>query len=179
MTNLAQRIDAAVQSALDQKRVVGAVIAVMQDGDLAHLKAYGLANREAGVPMKTDALFRLASITKPIVTAAAMRMIELGRLSLDAAVTDDVRERTRGCAWIGGCRRDRRRRGDRRRRRGDRRRVLARGPLPARAREAEEQASQECRSTASHRWNATTALAIVGSRKTRPATAAEPPRTPS
>ena len=88
MTNLAQRIDAAVQSALDQKRVVGAVIAVMQDGDLAHLKAYGLANREAGVPMKTDALFRLASITKPIVTAAAMRMIELGRLSLDAAVTD-------------------------------------------------------------------------------------------
>ncbi len=88
MTNLAHRIDAAVQSALDQKRVVGAVIAVMQDGDLAHLKAYGLANREAGVPMKTDALFRLASITKPIVTAAAMRMIELGRLSLDAAVTD-------------------------------------------------------------------------------------------
>ncbi|MDP3492385.1 MAG: serine hydrolase domain-containing protein [Hyphomonadaceae bacterium] len=88
MTNLTQRIDAAVQSALDQKRIVGAVIAVMQDGDLAHLKAYGQSDREAGVPMKTDALFRLASITKPIVTAAAMRMIELGKLSLDAAVTD-------------------------------------------------------------------------------------------
>lgn len=88
MTNISPRIDAAVQSAIDQKRLVGAVIAVMQDGNLAHLKAYGLSDREAGAPMKADSLFRLASISKPIVTAAAMRMIELGKLSLDAAVTD-------------------------------------------------------------------------------------------
>lgn len=88
MTSLAQRVDAAAQSALEQKRIVGAVIAVMQDGDLAHLKAYGLADREAGAAMKADSLFRLASISKPIVTAAAMRMIELGNLSLDDAVAD-------------------------------------------------------------------------------------------
>jgi len=85
---LSDRVDAAVQAALDEKRIVGAVIAVMQDGELAHMKAYGLADREAGREMKTDAIFRLASISKPIVTAAAMRMIELGLLSLDAAVTD-------------------------------------------------------------------------------------------
>jgi CubicO group peptidase (beta-lactamase class C family) len=85
---LSARIDAAVQSALDEKRIVGAVIAVMQDGGIAHLQAYGLADREAGRAMTTDAIFRLASISKPIVTAAAMRMIELGKLSLDAAVTD-------------------------------------------------------------------------------------------
>lgn len=88
MTQLAKRIDDAVQSALDEKRVVGAVIAVMQDGELAHMKAYGLSDREAGRAMTPDSLFRLASISKPIVTAAAMRMIELGKLSLDAAVTD-------------------------------------------------------------------------------------------
>jgi CubicO group peptidase (beta-lactamase class C family) len=85
---LSTRIDAALQSALDEKRIVGAVIAVMQDGGIAHFKAYGLADREAGRAMTTDAIFRLASISKPIVTAAAMRMIELGKLSLDAAVTD-------------------------------------------------------------------------------------------
>jgi CubicO group peptidase (beta-lactamase class C family) len=85
---LTARIDAAVNSALNDKRVVGAVIAVMQDGQLAHIKAYGLADREAGRAMKDDAVFRLASITKPVVTAAAMRMIELGKLSLDASVTD-------------------------------------------------------------------------------------------
>jgi CubicO group peptidase (beta-lactamase class C family) len=85
---LTSRIDAAVQSALNDKRLVGAVIAVMQDGEMVHSKAYGLADREAGRPMKEDAIFRLASISKPIVTAAAMRMIELKQLSLDAAVTD-------------------------------------------------------------------------------------------
>ncbi|RYZ13485.1 MAG: class A beta-lactamase-related serine hydrolase [Alphaproteobacteria bacterium] len=88
MTQLTQRIDAALQSALDQKRLVGAVIAVMQDGELAHLKAYGLSDREAGRAMKDTDIFRLASITKPLVTAAAMRMIELGKLALDTPVTD-------------------------------------------------------------------------------------------
>ena len=47
---LSTRIDAAVQSALDEKRIVGAVIAVMQDGGIAHLQAYGLADREARLP---------------------------------------------------------------------------------------------------------------------------------
>ncbi len=88
MTNLSQRIDAALQSALDQKRLVGAVIAVMQEGELAHFKAYGLSDREAGRAMKDTDIFRLASITKPIVTAAAMRMIELGKIGLDMPVTD-------------------------------------------------------------------------------------------
>lgn len=88
MTQLSQRVDAALHSALSEKRLVGAVIAVMQDGQLAHFKAYGLADREAGRAMKEDAIFRLASITKPIVTAAAMRMIELGKFKLDTPVTD-------------------------------------------------------------------------------------------
>ena len=88
MTNITQRIDAAVQSALDEKRIVGAVIAVMQGGELAHIRAYGQSDREAGRAMRADDIFRLASITKPIVTAAAMRMIELGKLALDTPVTD-------------------------------------------------------------------------------------------
>ncbi len=88
MTTLSSRIDDAVVSALRDKRIVGAVIAVMQEGNLVHRRAYGEADREAGMPMKEDAIFRLASISKPIVTAAAMRMIELKQLSLDAAVTD-------------------------------------------------------------------------------------------
>jgi CubicO group peptidase (beta-lactamase class C family) len=88
MTNMTQRIDAALNSALNEKRIVGAVIAVMKDGELAHFKPYGLANREHGKPMTEDAIFRLASISKPIVTAAAMRMIELGKFGLDTPVTD-------------------------------------------------------------------------------------------
>ena len=88
MTNITPRIDAAVNAAINEKRLVGAVIAVMQDGQLAHFKAYGQSDREAGKAMTEDAIFRLASITKPVVTAAAMRMIELGKFALDTPVTD-------------------------------------------------------------------------------------------
>ena len=52
----------------------------MQDGQLAHSKAYGLADREAGRAMKEDDIFRLASITKPIVTAAAMQHDRAGQV---------------------------------------------------------------------------------------------------
>jgi CubicO group peptidase (beta-lactamase class C family) len=88
MTGLASRIDAAARSALDERRIVGAVIVVMRDGAVVHHGAYGLADREAGLAMRPDALFRLASITKPIVTTTVMRMIELGQLGLDSAATD-------------------------------------------------------------------------------------------
>jgi CubicO group peptidase (beta-lactamase class C family) len=88
LTDLAARVDAAVGLALDEKRIVGAVVVVMRDGAVAHHRAYGLADREAGIAMQREAIFRLASITKPIVTTAAMRMIERGQLSLDSAVTD-------------------------------------------------------------------------------------------
>lgn len=50
-------------------------------------RAAGLADREAGVPMREDTIFRLASVTKPLVSAAAMRLVEEGALSLDAPVT--------------------------------------------------------------------------------------------
>jgi CubicO group peptidase (beta-lactamase class C family) len=88
MSDLSARLDAAYGSALKEKRIVGAVSVVMKDGQVAHRRAYGLADREADAAMKPDALFRLASLTKPVVTAAAMRMVELGQISLDAAVTD-------------------------------------------------------------------------------------------
>lgn len=88
MSDLSSRVDAAYTSALNDKRLIGAVSVIMKDGEIAHRRAYGLADREASRPMKPDALFRLASVTKPIVTAAAMRMVELGQISLDAAVTD-------------------------------------------------------------------------------------------
>ena len=88
MTNITPRVDAALASAINEKRIVGAVTAVMKDGELVHFKPYGYANREQGKPMTEDAIFRLASISKPIVTAAAMAMIEKGKFALNTAVTD-------------------------------------------------------------------------------------------
>ena len=80
-------IDNAIDSALAEKRIVGGVVLVMQDGQIAYARAAGLADRERAAPMHEDAVFRLASLTKPLVTAAALRMAELGRIALADPVT--------------------------------------------------------------------------------------------
>jgi CubicO group peptidase (beta-lactamase class C family) len=85
---LAARLDAAIARAIDEKRIVGTVIIVLRDGARVYRRAAGLADREAATPMRPDQIFRLASITKPIVTAAAMRLVEEGKLSLEAAITE-------------------------------------------------------------------------------------------
>src|ERR1044072_2471609 len=80
-------IDSAIDTALTEKRIVGGVVLVMQDGAIAYRRAAGLADRERAVPMREDAVFRLASLTKPLVTAAALRMVELGEIALADPVT--------------------------------------------------------------------------------------------
>jgi len=80
-------IDSAIDTALAEKRIVGGVVLAMQDGELVYRRAAGLADRERNLPMREDAVFRLASLTKPLVTAAALRMVELGRIALADPVT--------------------------------------------------------------------------------------------
>src|SRR5690606_25111670 len=84
---LETRLDQAIDSALAEKRIVGAVVLVAKDGEIVYHRAAGHADREAGGEMHEDAIFRLASVTKPFVTAAAMRLVEEGRLDLNAPVT--------------------------------------------------------------------------------------------
>jgi CubicO group peptidase (beta-lactamase class C family)/FAD/FMN-containing dehydrogenase len=79
-------IDAVIARALDEKRLVGAVVLVACDGELVAEHAAGVADRESGTAMRGDTLFRLSSVTKPIVCAAAMSLVERGELSLDAPV---------------------------------------------------------------------------------------------
>ncbi|MBY5718703.1 beta-lactamase family protein [Rhizobium leguminosarum] len=84
--SLTAAVDAAIASALDDKRLVGTVVLIARDGEIVHRRAAGLADREGGLAMREDTIFRLASITKPIVTIAAMRLVEQGRIGLDDPV---------------------------------------------------------------------------------------------
>jgi len=86
-SSLAMRVDAAVDKALSDRRLVGAVVLVARDGELAYRRAAGLADREEGRAMREDDVFRLASVTKPFVAAAAMRLVEDGAIALDDPVT--------------------------------------------------------------------------------------------
>jgi CubicO group peptidase (beta-lactamase class C family) len=81
------RIDAAIDRALTDKRIVGTVVLVAHRGRLIFHRAAGLADREAGVPMGEAAIFRLASLAKPVVTVLAMQLVEQARISLDDEVT--------------------------------------------------------------------------------------------
>jgi len=80
-------IDHVTDEALASARIVGTVVLITRDGELRYSRAAGLADREAGRPMVLDTLFRLASLTKPIVTTAAMILMERGQISLEDPVT--------------------------------------------------------------------------------------------
>ena len=86
MMGLAERVDAAIDAALES-RIVGCVVLVHKAGKRLYGRAAGFADREAARPTQEDTIFRLASVTKPIVATAALRMIDLGLLSLDDPVT--------------------------------------------------------------------------------------------
>ncbi len=81
-------VEAALVGALSEKRIVGAVLLISEDGHLVYQKAVGMADRESGVPVTLDTVFRLASVTKPLVSAAAMRLVENGTLNLDDPLTE-------------------------------------------------------------------------------------------
>lgn len=83
LASLSARIQAVVQQALDERRLVGAVVLAARDGALIHRQAAGWADRESRRMMTADALFRLASVSKPIVSTAALALVAQGRLSLD------------------------------------------------------------------------------------------------
>ncbi|WVU43265.1 serine hydrolase domain-containing protein [Pseudomonas sp. ZY71] len=76
-----------IQQAINQRRIVGAVVLVSQDGELVYINAAGQADREASTSMRENTIFRLASFTKPVVSATVMGLVEDGHLALDAPVT--------------------------------------------------------------------------------------------
>jgi CubicO group peptidase (beta-lactamase class C family) len=84
--SLKDNVDAAIDAAL-VSRIVGCTVIVQQNGKEIYARTAGLADREANTPLQRDAIWRLASITKPIVATAALRMMEDGLLGLDDPVT--------------------------------------------------------------------------------------------
>ncbi|MEM0653876.1 serine hydrolase domain-containing protein [Klebsiella huaxiensis] len=86
LARLTDRIKNVVQQALDEHRLVGAVVLVARDGALIHRQAAGWADREHHRAMTLDAIFRLASVSKPIVSTAALVLVAQGKLNLNDAV---------------------------------------------------------------------------------------------
>jgi CubicO group peptidase (beta-lactamase class C family) len=80
-------IDRALQRYIETDRLTGIVALVMQDGQVVYEKALGWADKEAGRRMTTDTIFRIASQTKALTSAAIMQLIEEGLLTLNTRVS--------------------------------------------------------------------------------------------
>ena len=76
-------VDARVNADIESGKVGGAALCVMQDGKVLLHKTYGYQNATTKQPLREDAMFRLASMTKPITAVAALIAEEQGLLSID------------------------------------------------------------------------------------------------
>ncbi|MNC15599.1 Esterase EstB [compost metagenome] len=79
-------VNEVIDRTLAEKRVVGTVVQIARGGVLVYSRAAGYADREQQRKMQENALFRFASVTKPIVSTAALVLISQGRLQLSDSV---------------------------------------------------------------------------------------------
>lgn len=78
-----ERLAQVVRRDVDQGRMPGAVVAIARHGKLAYHEAFGFLDKAAGTPMPKDAIFSLASMTKPMATVATLILAEQGELMLN------------------------------------------------------------------------------------------------
>jgi methyl acetate hydrolase len=76
-------IDASLRSAVERKDVPGVVALVTDRDRVLYQGAFGVADVATGRPLTSDALFRIASMTKPVTSVALMQLVEQGRIDLD------------------------------------------------------------------------------------------------
>jgi CubicO group peptidase (beta-lactamase class C family) len=81
------RIDDALRKDIDKGKLPGAVVLVSRRGQLVYAGQFGFLDRTMGIGMPEDAIFRIYSMTKPLVSVAAMILVEDGRLQLTDPVS--------------------------------------------------------------------------------------------
>jgi CubicO group peptidase (beta-lactamase class C family) len=87
-----QRISASIQADVDKKVIPGAVIMILRKGKIAYYEAFGYQDLEKNIPMARNSIFRIASMTKPIVAIAIMMLVEEGKIQLFAPVSQYLPE---------------------------------------------------------------------------------------
>ena len=81
-----------VRHDVERKLIPGAVMLLARGGKIGFAEAFGFQDREAGIPMALDSIFRIASMTKPMTSVAAMMLSEEGRLEIAAPVAQYLPE---------------------------------------------------------------------------------------
>src|SRR5262249_47424106 len=91
-TERLKRIHDLIERRIETRDISGAVTLVARKGQVAHLDAQGLMDIETNKPMSKDAIFRIASMTKPVVGVAVLMMMEEGKIRLTDPVSRFIPE---------------------------------------------------------------------------------------
>jgi CubicO group peptidase (beta-lactamase class C family) len=95
-----RRLGEALRRDIDAGQLPGAVVGVMRGGKLAHLEAVGYRDPASKEPLKTDAIFSIASMTKAMTSTAIMMLVEEGRILLaDPVSIQDLLRHTSGLTY--------------------------------------------------------------------------------
>jgi CubicO group peptidase (beta-lactamase class C family) len=81
------RLTRVFQAEIETGKLPGAVILLARDGKVAYFQPLGFQDREKQTPMARDAIFRIASMTKPLVSVAFMTLVEEGKVQLSDPVS--------------------------------------------------------------------------------------------
>lgn len=87
-----RRIDEYLERMIAAERLAGAVTLISRHGQICLYRSVGVADREAGLPMRRDSIFRLASMTKPIACTAVLMLFEEGHFLLEDPVAQFIPE---------------------------------------------------------------------------------------
>jgi CubicO group peptidase (beta-lactamase class C family) len=82
-----ERVTGFLQEAVSAGEIPGAVVLIARNGKLVYQKAVGMQDKAGNVPMAPDTIFRIFSMTKPIVSVAAMMLVEEGKLGLHEPIS--------------------------------------------------------------------------------------------
>ncbi len=80
-------MDDYVRMVLAERHAPGVAVAVVKNGKVVKLKGYGVASVEFSVPVTTETVFEIGSVSKQMTAAAIMLLVEDGKVSLDAPVS--------------------------------------------------------------------------------------------
>lgn len=75
-------LDQALSEVMQQYKIPGVSVAIVKNEKLVFAKGYGYANKETNLPVGTESLFRVASISKPITVVAILKLVQDGKISL-------------------------------------------------------------------------------------------------
>lgn len=83
---MSKRVDEVINKAIENNKIIGTVTLICKDGNLIYKNVAGYAGEEK-TKMELDSIFRLASVTKPIVSAAALVLVSKKIIGLDDPIT--------------------------------------------------------------------------------------------